>query len=79
MSKGGVTIIGGNVHRIGKGAVGIRVINSGSVTIDGLDIDQIEGHGVIVEPGDTAKPSEGIAKGLLTGVAAAAIAKALGL
>ena len=79
MSKNGVTITGARLQRIGSGAVGIRVTNCGPVKIDGIDMDQILGHGVIVEPGDNAKPSEGMAKRLVTGVAVAAIAKALGL
>ena len=77
MSKNGVTITGARLQRIGSGAVGIRVTNCGPVTIDGIDMDEVAGHGVIVE--EHAKPSEGMAKGLVTGVTVAAIAKALGL
>ena len=79
-SDKGVSIVGGTVNRIGKGAVGIRITNCGPVTMRDVDIDEIQGQGVVIETSDhSAKPSGGIAKGLVTGVISAGIAKALGL
>lgn len=70
---------GVTIRRVGKGAIGVRITDSGPVRIDGIDIDDIRGEAVIVQS-SRIKPKDprGLIVGLTTTVFAAGIVKALG-